>query len=221
MLLSVMNSTKGRLANARRQLARARMADFKVEITAWSFASIAHSRAARLMSTFRLCQSFFRKALLLFRFPSKWHHFVRYLATKLLVGNGVARIPQRGRIRSARFPIPAVYGLLPNRGEQNLMRNRLAYAHDVFDVGANVGVWTVLMSKLNPSARIHSFEPNSATFNLLEVNVKENSCGNVALINAAASDQEGTVLLRSTDERIDLRSYCSHRTADRFRTIAF
>jgi FkbM family methyltransferase len=117
------------------------------------------------------------------------------LATKLLIGNGVARIPQKGRIRTSTFSeYLAVYGLLPHRGEQNLMRKRVAFAHNVFDVGANVGVWTVLMSKFNPSARIHAFEPNSATFNLLEVNVKENSCGNVALINAAASDQEGTVL---------------------------
>ena len=149
------------------------------------------------MSIFRLCQSFFRKALVLLRSPSKCYHFVRYLATKLLVGNGVARIPQRGRIRTSTFSeYLAVYGLLPHRGEQNLMRKRVAHAHNVFDVGANVGVWTVLMSKFNPSARIHSFEPNSATFKLLEVNVKENSCGNVALINAAASDQEGTALFQ-------------------------
>lgn len=152
---------------------------------------------AELMSKFRSCRSFFQKALVLFRFPGKWHHFVHYLATKLLVGNGVARIPQRGRIRTSTFSeYLAVYGLLPGRGEQNLMRKRLAHAHNVFDVGANVGVWTVLMSKFNPSARIHSFEPNGATFNLLEVNVKENSCGNVTLINAAASDREGTILFQ-------------------------
>lgn len=149
------------------------------------------------MSTFRSCRSFFRKALVLLRHPRKWHHFLRYLATKLLVGNGVARIPQRGRIRTSTFSeYVAVYGLLPGRGEQNMMRKRLAYAHTVFDVGANVGVWTVLMSKFNPSARIHSFEPNSTIFNLLDVNVKENSCRNVTLINAAASDREGTALFQ-------------------------
>ena len=146
---------------------------------------------------FRPCRSFFRKALVLLQFPRKWHHFVRYLATKLLVGNGVARIPQRSRIRTSTFSeYLAVYGLLPDRGEQNMMYKRLAYAHTVFDVGANVGVWTVLMSKFNPSARVHSFEPNRATFNLLEVNVKENRCANVTLINAAASDREGTTLFQ-------------------------
>ena len=149
------------------------------------------------MSTFRQFRSFFRKAFVLLRFPGKWHHFVRYVATKLLVGHGVARIPQRATIRTSRFSeYLAVYGLLPNRGEQNLMRKRLAYARNVFDVGANVGVWTVLMSKFNPSALIHSFEPNSAAFALLEVNVKENSCGNVTLINAAASDRGGTTLFQ-------------------------
>ena len=149
------------------------------------------------MSVFRPCRSFFRKAVVLLTHPRKWHHFVRYLATKLLVGNGVARIPQRGRIRTSTFSeYLAVYGLLPGPGEQNLMRKRLAHAHNVFDVGANVGVWTVLMSKFNPSARVHSFEPNRATFNLLEVNVKENRCANVTLINAAASDREGTTLFQ-------------------------
>ena len=150
------------------------------------------------MSAFQQCRSFFRKALVLLRYPGKWHHFVRYVATKLLVGHGVARIPQRARIRTSTFSeYLAVYGLLPNRGEQNLMRKRVAHAHNVFDVGANVGVWTVLMSKFNPSARIHSFEPNSAAFALLEVNVKENNCGNVTLINAAASDREGTALFQA------------------------
>lgn len=90
--------------------------------------------------TFRPYRSFFRKALVLFRHPRKWHHFARYLATKLLVGNGVARIPQRGVRTSTFSEYPAVYGLLPGRSEQNLMRKRLAHAHNVFDVGANVGV---------------------------------------------------------------------------------
>lgn len=149
------------------------------------------------MNAFRQCRSFFRKAFVLLRFPRKWHHFVRYSVTKLLVGNGVARIPQRGRIRTTTFSEHlAVYGLSPSRGEQNVIRKCLAHAHNVFDVGANVGVWTVLMSKSNPSARIHSFEPNSATFNLLELNVKENSCRNVTLINAAASDREGTAVFQ-------------------------
>jgi FkbM family methyltransferase len=168
------------------------------------------------MNSFRRCQSFFRKALVLLRYPSKWHHFVHYSGTKLLVGNGVARIPQKARIRTSTFSeYLAVYGLLPNRSEQEMLRKHLAYAQNVFDVGANVGVWTVLMSKFNPSARIHSFEPNSATFNLLQANVNENSCGNAALINAAASDQEGTALfevppnasifgrIRPTDRPID------------------
>jgi len=145
-----------------------------------------------LVSTFRRCQSVFRKALVLLRYPGKWHHFIHYSVTRLFVGNGVARIPEKGRIRTSTFSeYLSVYNLLPSRGEQNLMRKRLAYAHNVFDVGANVGAWTVLMSKFNPSARIHSFEPNSATFKLLEVNVRENNCENVTLINAAASDQEG------------------------------
>lgn len=190
-----MDSTKDGCVNARRQLAREKLAISSPKSGLGFVRLLRIPEPPALMIKFRRCQSFFRKVLVLLRFPSKWHHFVRYSATKRLFGHGLARIPQKGRIRTSSFSeYLAVYGLLPQRSEQNLMRKRLANAHNVFDVGANVGVWTVLMSKFNPSARIHSFEPNSAIFNLLEVNVKENSCGNVALINAAVSDEEGTVL---------------------------
>src|SRR4030095_5011375 len=97
------------------------------DITTHVFSSSVHSSAAESMSVFRKFRSFFRKALLLLRFPGKWHHFVHYSATKLLVGHGVARIPERGRIRTNTFSeYLAVYGLLSNRGAPNTVRKTLA-----------------------------------------------------------------------------------------------
>ena len=177
----------------------------------------AHWSASGLMNTFRRCQSFFRKALVLFATLASGTTSSITWARNYWLAMVLHEYLKKAGYAPARFQSTWLstdcYRIAVNK---NLMRKRLAYAHNVFDVGANVGVWTVLMSKFNPSARIHSFEPNSATFNLLEVNVKENSCGNVTLINAAASDQEGTALFEVPTSASIFGRIRSHRTADRF-----
>ena len=80
---------------------------------------------------------------------------------------------------------------MPNEGELAMIRKFMANAKEVFDLGANVGVWTVLMNRANPQARVHSFEPNPATHALLERNIKQNDCSNVRLNLAAVSDTAG------------------------------
>jgi FkbM family methyltransferase len=62
-----------------------------------------------------------------------------------------------------------------------MIRKFLTHVKEAFDLGANVGVWTVLMNKANPQARARSFEPNPATHELIERNIKENQCSNVLL----------------------------------------
>ena len=42
----------------------------------------------------------------------------------------------------------------------------------LFDVGANVGKYTLMLENLFPNAKIHSFEPGHATFAALKENVK-------------------------------------------------
>lgn len=41
---------------------------------------------------------------------------------------------------------------------------------EVIDIGANVGQWGLTMSKLNPMARVYSFEPNSEVYRILKKN---------------------------------------------------
>ncbi|MEQ1850960.1 MAG: FkbM family methyltransferase [Chthoniobacteraceae bacterium] len=84
----------------------------------------------------------------------------------------------------------SVYGLMPTGGELAMIRKYVADATVVFDVGANVGVWTVIMSRKNSRAQVHAFEPNPETFALLERNVGENKCANVTLNRTAVSDTE-------------------------------
>lgn len=88
-------------------------------------------------------------------------------------------------------------------GESKLQR-RLAQASAesgddliVFDVGANVGEWTVSMLEHSQSAGIavdiHSFEPVPETFQLLAASIAASSAGSrVVPVQAALADQTGS-----------------------------
>jgi FkbM family methyltransferase len=65
------------------------------------------------------------------------------------------------------------------------------------DIGANVGVYTLVSSRLVGAAgHVYSFEPSSRERTTLERNLAINDCGNVSVIPAAVSDRSGTGALR-------------------------
>jgi FkbM family methyltransferase len=62
------------------------------------------------------------------------------------------------------------------------------------DAGANVGYFTVLMSRqIGPSGSVIAFEPTPRTFGVLEQNAKLNHLTNVTLEQCALSSHEGTL----------------------------
>ena len=63
----------------------------------------------------------------------------------------------------------------------------------IFDCGANVGMATLYFKWLYPNARIHAFEPDPATFAVLEKNVRGNSLCGVVTHNCALWDQDGSI----------------------------
>lgn len=66
----------------------------------------------------------------------------------------------------------------------------------VIDVGANVGWYTVLASKLvGDTGRVVAFEPDPESFAFLERNAAANGCGNVTLERKALSDAPGVLTL--------------------------
>jgi FkbM family methyltransferase len=66
----------------------------------------------------------------------------------------------------------------------------------VIDGGANLGIYTVLASRLVGAAgRVLSFEPGAGSFVHLERNIALNRASNVSAINKALSDRCGTALL--------------------------
>lgn len=55
-----------------------------------------------------------------------------------------------------------------SNGELRLMRRILPTSRVVFDVGANVGVWTLEALRIAPDAAFHLFEPSPRTFRQLQ-----------------------------------------------------
>ena len=69
----------------------------------------------------------------------------------------------------------------------------------VFDVGANVGWFTLLAARLSgPQGQVVSFEPEPTNFGLLSKSVQMNGFENVRLLQQAASDSDGKLELYLT-----------------------
>jgi FkbM family methyltransferase len=63
----------------------------------------------------------------------------------------------------------------------------------IFDIGANIGWYTINIGKKFPKAHIYSFEPIPKTFNYLTKNVSLNEISNVSLSNFGFSDREENI----------------------------
>jgi FkbM family methyltransferase len=61
----------------------------------------------------------------------------------------------------------------------------------VFDVGANIGIWTIGAARR--AGKVHAFEPLESNFVRLESNVELNRASNIVARNLAVSDRAGTL----------------------------
>jgi FkbM family methyltransferase len=74
---------------------------------------------------------------------------------------------------------------------------RLAEGDVALDIGANIGWYSVLLSRLSsPGALIYAFEPDVETFVLLQRNLHCNGAMNVTAINCALGAEPGVGQLR-------------------------
>jgi len=81
----------------------------------------------------------------------------------------------------------------------------------VIDVGANVGYYTLLASKLvGLKGRVYSFEPDPYNFTLLKKNVEINKCENVYIFNMAVSEKTGIVKLYRDSKNYGAHSLIKH-----------
>lgn len=70
-------------------------------------------------------------------------------------------------------------------------RQWLRPADTVFDVGAHIGFYATLFSRLAPSGRVVAFEPDPANLELLRRNLDRNRAANVTLVARAVSETSG------------------------------
>lgn len=84
--------------------------------------------------------------------------------------------------------------------EMAFLRSVLKPGMTFVDVGANVGLYTILASRLTGSSgRVVAFEPSPRERASLQRHIERNSLGNVIVRPEAVSDEAGTATLHLTD----------------------
>jgi len=78
-------------------------------------------------------------------------------------------------------------------GDEAIMfASRIGQGQTVFDVGAHVGYFTVLFSKLvGKDGRVYAFEPEPFNIRLIKQHVKKNRIENIDLIEAGVAERAG------------------------------
>lgn len=74
-----------------------------------------------------------------------------------------------------------------------LLREVLQDCEVFYDVGGNMGYYTLSAAKFRPGLAIHTFEPNPKMHAILAANLAANGIGQVVLNQLALSDHEGLV----------------------------
>ena len=83
-------------------------------------------------------------------------------------------------------------GRIHEEGLTHMLSRILKSSKCFVDIGANIGYFTCLASKLMPKGgKIHSFEMDELNYNTLSKNVSINHLGNVSIWHAAVTDFQG------------------------------
>lgn len=82
-----------------------------------------------------------------------------------------------------------------------LFRRLVRPGDTVLDLGANLGVYTMLAARLTgPGGRVHAFEPNPRLAHLVDLSIRINGCAGWTQVHRlAASDRRGVARLFFTD----------------------
>lgn len=76
--------------------------------------------------------------------------------------------------------------------ETKVITNLIKPDDIIYDIGANIGYYTILFSKLaSGNGKVYAFEPEDKNFKLLKFNTKKNNCPNVINIEKGISNITG------------------------------
>jgi FkbM family methyltransferase len=97
--------------------------------------------------------------------------------------------------------------------EYNLIKDILDKNSTAFDVGANIGLYSLWMSKYNQNGVVHSFEPDDKNYAFLEKNIRLNHLeGRIYLNKTGIADKTGYLYLT---KNIDVENHLTtEKTSD-------
>jgi FkbM family methyltransferase len=101
-------------------------------------------------------------------------------------------------------------GGLPDYNEMTFIKRYLRPGDSFIDVGANIGVYTLLAaSVVGPNGSVEAFEPGSGALTRLRENVAINRLGHVRIHPVAASNRAGTIAFETArDTKNRMASGC-------------
>ena len=90
---------------------------------------------------------------------------------------------------------------LPDYREMRFILDFLRPGDQFIDVGANVGLYTLLaLSAVGPTGYVHAFEPNPTVIRILNESLQLNAVENVAIHAIGLADTEGVAGFALTDD---------------------
>ena len=88
-----------------------------------------------------------------------------------------------------------------DRYEREFLSDQIKKNGVFFDIGSNVGVYSLFVGSKRPDVKVHSFEPISEVFNYLKFNIDINRLGvNISPNNIAISDASGQAFFSTENE---------------------
>lgn len=134
-------------------------------------------------------------ALALLTQPHVAARYAQFLCSRAVHrGGAVRRLPGGIRIGGfsgfSEFLNCAAYA---NAAERRFLR-RFPFGDGVIvDVGANLGIVSLMLAKRFSECEVHAFEPNPATFQALSANVSRNGSANIQAHDAAVAAHDGEI----------------------------
>jgi FkbM family methyltransferase len=105
---------------------------------------------------------------------------------------------------SLRLSVKGVY----EETQTQFFKNNIKPGNLVFDIGANIGYYTLLFADLSKTGTIYAFEPDPSIAKIFKKNIAQNAISNVAFHqNAVGNKNETLDLFLNEDNRGDNRIY--------------
>lgn len=102
--------------------------------------------------------------------------------------------------RTTRYSI--LTGNLCESNLSTLIKNEVKSGMILFDIGANIGLTSLLFSKLvGQNGHVYAFEPEKNLFSIIKKNIKLNNISNISLFPIAISDKTGSSFLSINSEQ--------------------